>query len=86
MPEEITYADFTYIRKPRPIRVGRQVIGTGPAQQEFPSDTDPNMVNPEWNQVDLNMIVWRALKMTGLKLQSDRMYQVASRAEQEGVI
>jgi len=82
MPEEIAYADFTYIRKPRPIKVGIQVVG----QQIFPSDTDPNMVNPEWNDVDLNMIIWRALKMTGLKLQSDRMYQVGSRAEQEGVI
>jgi hypothetical protein len=73
-PTSLRFVACWYVRYPRPIVIGSVVDANGIVR---PSEGAPNQVNPEWADIDMEKIVWKAVGYTGLALQSDRMQQTS---------
>ena len=80
-PQNIVALQWIYIRKPAVIYTGRTLVA---GRYEL-DPNDPNNVDPEWNDVDMNNIIIRAISYTGINLSNDRLLQYARMKTQEGM-
>lgn len=69
-PKTLRFVSCWYVRYPREIVIGTVVDPQGIIR---PLEGAPNQVDPEWADIDMENIIWKAIGYSGLTLQSDRM-------------
>ena len=72
LPPDITYIKSIYWRWPKDIAVGLNPAFQFPDLR--PLEGAPNQVDPEWDEADCNEILYRCLQLSGVQLQSDRLF------------
>lgn len=80
-PTAIRYLQIEYIRFPRDIKVG---LDPQYPSQEVPMEGGTGQIDFEWNKIDVDNIIYLALKMAGISLQGDRLVQAAGVLQQGG--
>ena len=74
LPRDISHVMGIFWRRPRRIGIGRNPNTSPPA--ELPMEGGPGQVNPEWDDIDMDLIIGGALALAGVKLQSDRLIPI----------
>ena len=74
-PRAIQYLQIEYLRFPAAVKVGLDPAFTN---EEVPMEGGTGQIDFEWNRVDVDNIIYLALKMAGISLQGDRLVQAAA--------
>lgn len=74
LPRDISHVMGVFWRRPKRIVIGRNPSTSPPA--ELPMEGGPGQVNPEWDDLNMGIIIGHALELAGVKLQSDRLVSI----------